>query len=136
LKRINPLFTDSPALLGSCNKFLYLAVKTPRTCYRMLPEKEPDMIKLHVVTVQSNFARFTLHKIKKTHVELSGIMCGRKGIEYYRASPEDQFKMRASSPKRQSFFFRKREKAIAFSFSIKRNLYSSCSRIYSSIVKT
>jgi hypothetical protein len=57
-------------------------------------------------------------------------------LEYYRASPEDHFKMRASSPKRQRFFFREREKAIAFSFSIKRNLYSSCSRIYSSIVKT
>jgi hypothetical protein len=41
-----------------------------------------------------------------------------------------------SSAKTQRFFFRKREKGKAFSFSIKRNLYSSCSRIYSSIVKT
>jgi len=46
---------------------------------KMLPETEPDMIKLHVVTVKSNFARLTLHKIKKTHVERSGIMCGREG---------------------------------------------------------
>jgi hypothetical protein len=46
---------------------------------RMIPEKESDMIKLHVVTIQSNFARLTLHTIKQTHVERSGIMCGREG---------------------------------------------------------
>ncbi len=37
-------------------------------------------------------------------------------------------------PELERFFFRKREKAKVFSFSIKRNLYSSCSCNYSSIV--
>ena len=47
---------------------------------RKAEEREtPDIVQLHVVTVQSNFARLTLHKIKKTHVERLGIMCGRKG---------------------------------------------------------
>jgi hypothetical protein len=55
-------------------------------------------------------------------------------LEYYRASPEDR--IRWPSAKRQSFFLGKEKKLKAFSFSIKRNLYSSCSRIYSSIVKT
>ena len=58
-------------------------------------------------------------------------------LEYYRPSPEDPLQVAKNLfAKRQKFFLRKREKAKAFSFSIKRNLYSSCSRIYSSIVKT
>jgi hypothetical protein len=58
-------------------------------------------------------------------------------LEYYSASPEEQLQVAKNLlAKRRKFFFRKREKAKAFSFSIKRNLYSSCSRIYSSIVKT
>ena len=44
------------------------------------------------------------------------------------------------APKRtwrgRNSFLGKEKKAKAFSFSIKRNLYSSCSRIYSSIVKS
>jgi hypothetical protein len=47
---------------------------------RKTEEREtPAAVQLHVLTVQSNFARLTVHKIKKTHVERSGIMCGRKG---------------------------------------------------------
>jgi hypothetical protein len=39
----------------------------------------PAVIKLHVLTVQSNFARLTFHCVKRTHVELNGILCGREG---------------------------------------------------------
>jgi hypothetical protein len=39
----------------------------------------PDVIKLHVLTVQSNFARLTFHGVKKTHVEINGILAGREG---------------------------------------------------------
>ena len=48
----------------------------------------------------------------------------------------ERFRLRRSSAKRQKFFLGKEKKLKHFSFSIKRNLYSSCSRIYSSIVKT
>ena len=57
-------------------------------------------------------------------------------LEYYRPSPEDRYRMRCTFCEATEILFRKREKAKAFSFSIKRKLYSSCSRIYSSIVKT
>jgi hypothetical protein len=56
-------------------------------------------------------------------------------LEYYRPNPEDPLQV-AEPSKGQKFFFRKREKSKAFSDTIKRNLYSSCSCIYSSIVKT
>jgi hypothetical protein len=56
-------------------------------------------------------------------------------LEYYRASPEGSA-AELRSAKRQKFFLGKEKKLKHFSFSIKRNLYSSCSRIYSSIVKT
>ena len=46
-------------------------------------------------------------------------------LEYYRPSPEVSFFRLVEPSKGQKFFFRKREKAKAFSFSIKRNLYSS-----------
>ena len=39
----------------------------------------PEVIKLHVLTVQSNFARLTFHGVKKTHVEINGILAGREG---------------------------------------------------------
>jgi hypothetical protein len=57
-------------------------------------------------------------------------------LEYYRPSPEGPLQVAGTIEGSEKTFFRKREKATAFSFSIKRNLYSSCSRIYSSIVKT
>jgi hypothetical protein len=57
-------------------------------------------------------------------------------LEYYRPSPEEQLQVAKNLlSKRQKSFFRKREKAKIFFFCL-RNLYSSCSRIYSSIVKT
>ena len=58
-------------------------------------------------------------------------------LEYYRASPRGSHQI-AKNPLRSDrvSFLGKEKKLKAFSFSIKRNLYSSCSRIYSSIVKT
>ena len=48
-------------------------------------------------------------------------------LRYYRPSPEDRLLVARTieGTREQEFFFRKREKAKAFSFSIKRNLYSS-----------
>lgn len=47
-------------------------------------------------------------------------------LRYYRPSPEDRLQVaRTIEGTGQEVFFRKREKAKAFSFSIKRNLYSS-----------
>jgi hypothetical protein len=57
-------------------------------------------------------------------------------LEYYRPSPEVSSSGGWNLRRDRNSFFRKRQKAKAFSFSIKRNLYSSYSRIYSSIVKT
>ena len=58
-------------------------------------------------------------------------------LEYYRQSPEDQLQVAKNLLRSDRVSFLGKEKKLkAFSFSIKRNLYSSCSRIYSSIVKT
>jgi len=48
-------------------------------------------------------------------------------LRYYRPSPEDRLLVARTieGTGRRNSFFRKREKAKAFSFSIKRNLYSS-----------
>ena len=47
-------------------------------------------------------------------------------LRYYRPSPEDRLQVaRTIEGTEKRIFFRKREKAKAFSFSIKRNLYSS-----------
>jgi len=48
-------------------------------------------------------------------------------LRYYRPSPEDRLLVARTieGTRNKKFFFRKREKAKAFSFSIKRNLYSS-----------
>ena len=46
-------------------------------------------------------------------------------LEYYRPSPEVSSSGCMNLRRDRKFFFRKREKAKAFSFSIKRNLYSS-----------
>jgi hypothetical protein len=43
---------------------------------------------------------------------------------------------RTHTKEAEILFLGKEKKEKAFSFSIKRNLYSSCSRIYSSIVKS
>ena len=56
-------------------------------------------------------------------------------LEYYRGSPRGSLENCLLRSDRVSFLG-KEKKLKAFSFSIKRNLYSSCSRIYSSIVKT
>jgi hypothetical protein len=48
-----------------------------------------------------------------------------------------EFSSGSANPKRKKFFFKKRGKSQSiFFFYIKRNLYSSCSRIYSSRVKS
>ena len=49
---------------------------------RIKEEREsrmPAAVELYVITVRSNFARLTFHGRKKTHVETSGIFCGREG---------------------------------------------------------
>jgi hypothetical protein len=56
-------------------------------------------------------------------------------LEYYRASPRGSLQNCVLRSDRVSFLG-KEKRLKAFSFSIKRNLYSSFSRIYSSIVKT
>ncbi len=58
-------------------------------------------------------------------------------LEYYRASPRGTNQIAKNLQRRVRVSFLGKEKKLkAFSFSIKRNLYSSSSRIYSSIVKT
>jgi hypothetical protein len=59
-------------------------------------------------------------------------------LEYYRASPEDPLQVAKNLLRsdRESFLGKEKKLEAFFSFSIKGNLYSSCSRIYSSIVKT
>ena len=42
-------------------------------------EMMPVTVQLDVLTIRSNFARLTFHGRKKTHVETSGIFCGREG---------------------------------------------------------
>ena len=66
--------------------------QTPMQAKRALKEKErrkrikeqresriPPAVKLHVITVRSNFAKLTFHGRKKTHVARNGILCGRAG---------------------------------------------------------
>ena len=54
-------------------------------------------------------------------------------LRYYRPSPEDRLLVARTIEGTENFLGKEKKH---FSFSIKRNLNSSCSRIYSSIVKT